>query len=81
MPVTTLDAPPRFLVGAEEARWQATDLSLKCAAVTDLVGSGCWRELEIDASTSHEVEAALEEVLCSLGAGWADVIAVGPSGA
>jgi hypothetical protein len=79
MTATTLDAPLRFLVGAEEAQWQATGDSLERASVTDLVGSGCWRELEIDAPTPREVEAALDDLLGSLGTGWVDVIALGPS--
>ncbi len=79
MPGTTLDAPLRFVLRADEAQWQATESLFKQVTVTDLAGRGCWRVLEIDASTPREVEAALEEVLRSLGAGWPDVIAVGPA--
>jgi hypothetical protein len=72
------DVPLRFIVGADEAKWEMTERLLACLpAVRELVGAGSWRVLEVEAPAPREVESVLEEVLFSLGSGWHDVIALG----
>src|SRR5262249_34306684 len=70
------DVPLRFIVGAEEARWETTDLTC-LPAVRELIGGGPWRVVEVDALSPRELESALEEVLLKVSGEWQDVIALG----